>query len=364
MSILSVRGLTKTFEGNEHVLAVDGLDLTLERGEVLGLLGPSGCGKTTTLRCIAGLETPSAGTITLNGKMVVDGSIAYVPTEKRDLGMVFQSYALWPHLTVYENVEFPLIYSGVGKAARAGKIQASLEAVGLEALGARYPGELSGGQQQRVAVARAIVAEPSLVLFDEPLSNLDARLRNRVRIELKILLSRLNMTALYVTHDQGEAMALCDRIAVMSGGKILQIGTPEQVYETPSHLLVAQFLGDANILPFGPRRQRACRHRRRDVHRPGAGRGAQRQGGITARAPGDHARAARRWVRLGGHADRTPVSRFVCRTSGDAGSPGPSAHGASAGAEIAAGAAMFRGAGSDGGGLADGLRKKARIFFF
>jgi ABC-type Fe3+/spermidine/putrescine transport system ATPase subunit len=249
MSVIRVRGLSKAYS---DVPAVRHVDLEVGQGEVVGLLGPSGCGKTTTLRCIAGLETPSGGTIELAGK-VVDSADTRVPAEKRGVGMVFQSYALWPHMTVAKNVEFPLGYAaGVPRKERGRRVQEALAAVGLEGLGGRYPGELSGGQQQRVAVARAIVSEPAVLLFDEPLSNLDAKLRNRVRVELKMLLRRLDATAVYVTHDQREAMSLCDRIAVMHGGVVRQIGTPEEIYEHPADIFVSDFVGDTNIFAFEP----------------------------------------------------------------------------------------------------------------
>jgi ABC-type Fe3+/spermidine/putrescine transport system ATPase subunit len=249
MSVIRVRGLNKAYT---DVPAVRHVDLEVGQGEVVGLLGPSGCGKTTTLRCIAGLETPSGGTIELAGK-VVDSPDVRVPAEKRGVGMVFQSYALWPHMTVEKNVEFPLGYAAhVPRKDRGRRVQDALAAVGLEGLGGRYPGELSGGQQQRVAVARAIVSEPAVLLFDEPLSNLDAKLRNRVRVELKMLLRRLDATAVYVTHDQREAMSLCDRIAVMHGGIVRQIGTPEEIYEHPADVFVSDFVGDTNIFAFEP----------------------------------------------------------------------------------------------------------------
>ncbi len=249
MAVIRIDRLQKLYG---EVLAVSDVSLEVESGEVLGLLGPSGCGKTTTLRCVAGLETTSGGTIQLGGK-VMDSPSVRVPAERRGVGMVFQSYALWPHMTVAKNVEFPLGYvDSVTKSQRPAKVKAALDAVGLDGYAARYPGELSGGQQQRVAVARAIASEPAVLLFDEPLSNLDAKLRNRVRLELKVLLRRLDATALYVTHDQKEAMALCDRIAVMSNGVVRQIGTPEEVYEHPADTFVAAFVGDTNIVPFDP----------------------------------------------------------------------------------------------------------------
>ena len=249
MSVIRVSGLQKLYG---DIVAVSDVDLEVEQGEVVGLLGPSGCGKTTTLRCIAGLETPSDGTIELAGR-VVDSPTGRVPAEKRGVGMVFQSYALWPHMTVAKNVEFPLGYTqSIAKKNRSDRVRATLDAVGLTGYEERYPGELSGGQQQRVAVARAIAPEPAVLLFDEPLSNLDAKLRNHVRIELKVLLRRLDATAVYVTHDQREAMSLCDRIAVMEGGVVRQIGTPEEIYEHPADVFVSDFVGDTNVLPYAP----------------------------------------------------------------------------------------------------------------
>src|SRR5262245_46907808 len=198
-------------------------------GEFFSLLGPSGCGKTTTLRCIAGFETPSAGSISLGGQRLDDR-----PPHRRDVGLVFQSYALFPHLTVFDNVAFGLRLRRVARAEIARRVGEILTLVDLPDLAERYPAQLSGGQQQRVAIARSLVLEPSLLLFDEPLSNLDFKLRIQMRYELRDLQRRLGKTAIYVTHDQTEALALSDRIAVLSQGKIEQIGTPSEIYDRPA----------------------------------------------------------------------------------------------------------------------------------
>lgn len=246
--VVSIEALSKTFGS---AVAVSNFNLQIFRGEIVGLLGPSGCGKTTTLRCVAGLEKPSSGTIVGEGR-TLDSSNAHLPTEQRGMGMVFQSYALWPHLTVAQNVEFPLSYlkKKTSTAERRRRVHETLSLLNLEPLSKRYPAELSGGQQQRVAVARALVTEPAVLLFDEPFSNLDARLRNQLRIDLRLLLKRINATALYVTHDQREAMALCDRIAIMDAGSIRQSGTPWAIYKEPADLFVATFMGDSTALSF------------------------------------------------------------------------------------------------------------------
>ena len=229
--------------------AVDGLSLTITPGEVFTLLGPSGCGKSTTLRIVAGLEQPDGGAVYLDGRLMASGEQGFsLPPEKRDLGMVFQSYAIWPHMTVFDNVAFPLQLRGVRGAPLRDRVEGVLDLVGLGGLGSRGASELSGGQQQRVALARAIVYEPKLLLLDEPLSNLDAKLRERMRVELRALQRRLGIAVLFVTHDQSEAMVLSDRIAVMQAGRIEQVGSPVALYERPATPFVRDFLGRVVML--------------------------------------------------------------------------------------------------------------------
>jgi len=236
------KNVTKIY--GQHSVAVDDISFHVKAGELITLLGPSGCGKTTTLRMIAGLEAVS------NGEIIIGGSdVTHHPASDRDVSMVFQSYALFPHKTVFENVCYGLVFSGYSKSDAEDKARSGLELVGLEHLTSRYPSELSGGQQQRVAVARALVLEPQVLLFDEPLSNLDAKLRRSVRDEIRDLQQRLNLTVVYVTHDQEEALAVSDQIIVMEEGKISQIGAPRDLYERPKSLFVANFIGDSNILP-------------------------------------------------------------------------------------------------------------------
>ena len=225
------------------VRAVDGISFTIEPGTLLTLLGPSGCGKTTTLRLIAGLEIATAGQILIGGEDVTLRSAA-----ERDVSMVFQSYALFPHMSVFENVAYGPTVQGLPKAKIRDLVHEKLGLVGLTGLEKRAPSELSGGQQQRVAVARALVMEPQVLLFDEPLSNLDAKLRRRVREEIRELQLKLKLTVAYVTHDQEEALAVSDRIVVMNDGRIAQAGTPVELYEQPVSLFVADFIGDANVL--------------------------------------------------------------------------------------------------------------------
>ncbi|WJR69249.1 ABC transporter ATP-binding protein [Neorhizobium sp. CSC1952] len=220
-----------------------GIDISLVRGKTLALLGPSGCGKTTLLRLIAGLLAPTRGSVSIAGQVVADAATgAFAPPEKRNLGMVFQDYALWPHLTVGGNVSFPLEMRRLGKAERQGRTMRALERVGLAAYADRRPSDLSGGQQQRVAIARAIVAEPQLILFDEPLSNLDRELRENMVGELAELIANLGLTAIYVTHDHSEALTLADDVAVMRSGLIEQLASPDELIEKPATPEVADFL--------------------------------------------------------------------------------------------------------------------------
>jgi ABC-type Fe3+/spermidine/putrescine transport system ATPase subunit len=244
MTSVRIQGLVKNFGAFQ---AVKNLDLEVEQGELVVLLGPSGCGKTTTLRCIAGLEDIDGGRI-LIGEETVSTADHSVPPEKRSIGMVFQSYAVWPHMTILENVAFGLKIKHVGKDEIRQRVEKVLELVGLGGYGERSVSQLSGGQQQRVALARAIVLEPRVLLFDEPLSNLDAKLRERMRFELRSLQKRLGITAIYVTHDQQEAMAIADRVVLMNGGKIEQQGTPAQIYNHPVTRFAAEFIGLTNIL--------------------------------------------------------------------------------------------------------------------
>ncbi|MBB4660583.1 ABC transporter ATP-binding protein [Conexibacter arvalis] len=244
---LELRNLVRRY-GEETV--VDDLDLTVEKGELVSLLGPSGCGKTTTLRMVAGFARPSGGQILVRGE-----DIAALPVHRRGVGLVFQSYALFPHLSVFDNVAFGLKRHKVPRREIPGRVRDVLAKVQLEALADRKPAQLSGGQQQRVALARVLVLEPSLVLLDEPFSNLDALLRETMRSELRAIQQRLGFTALFVTHDQEEAMALSDRIAVMERGRLVQLDRPEVVYHRPATRFVAEFIGRANL--FGGTVRRA-----------------------------------------------------------------------------------------------------------
>lgn len=246
MGDIRIRGLTKRY-GNS--VAVDDVDLTVHAGEFVSLLGPSGCGKTTTLRCIAGLEEPNAGEISIDGELVADGARRfYLPPNRRGIGMVFQSYALWPHMSVFGNVAYPLKVQRKPKAQIAARVADVLRLVDLERLAARGVSELSGGQQQRVAVARALVANPRVLLLDEPLSNLDAALRVHMRRELRRLHDQIRTTSVYVTHDQTEAVTLSDRIVVMNAGRIQQVGSPRDIFSTPTNRWVAEFVGFDNFI--------------------------------------------------------------------------------------------------------------------
>jgi iron(III) transport system ATP-binding protein len=260
MAGISIRGLSKSYSGNAGLAAVADLSLDIADGQFVTLLGPSGCGKTTTLRLIAGFIAPDAGTIHADGRLLSSpGQV--VPPEKRGMGMVFQNYAVWPHRSVFENVVFGLKLRRVAAAEARERVKRTLALVNLTGLEDRLPGELSGGQQQRVALARSLVVEPEILLLDEPLSNLDAKLRERMRGELKELQRRTGITFVYVTHDQSEALALSDRIAVMHGGKLQQLGTPQEVYAQPASRVVADFMGLINLLPgtlIGKEAGRGC----------------------------------------------------------------------------------------------------------
>lgn len=240
-AFIKVNQLTKSYGAHR---VIDGVSIEVERAHTLALLGPSGCGKTTMLKCIAGLETAQSGSIEIGGNTVFDAARGInLPPEQRELGVVFQSYAVWPHMTVAENVGFPLKVRRVAKAERAERVRRILDVVGLSDWHDRGATQLSGGQQQRVALARALVHEPRLVLFDEALSNLDAQLREQVRLELAVLQEKLHFTAIYVTHDQAEAFALAERVIVMNKGQIETAGDPRSVFEKPATPFVARFLG-------------------------------------------------------------------------------------------------------------------------
>ena len=246
-AVVQLRGVSKSFGS---VRAVASMDLDIRAGEVFTLLGPSGCGKTTTLRLLAGFEEPDAGEIVFEGRPIVSVERRVnVPPHKRDMGMVFQSYAVWPHMTVFENVAYPLRARRVPRAEIRERVLRALELVGLQGLEERPGPLLSGGQQQRVAVARALVYEPRLLLLDEPFSNLDARLREQMRVELKILQRELGISVLLVTHDQIEALSLSDRLAVMNMGSVEQLGPPDEVYSAPVSPFVRDFLGRVVVLP-------------------------------------------------------------------------------------------------------------------
>ncbi|MPY69333.1 MAG: ATP-binding cassette domain-containing protein [Alphaproteobacteria bacterium] len=252
--MLAIETLRKTFNarGGGRVHAVDGVSLAVDQGKLLTLLGPSGCGKTTILRCIAGLERPDSGRIVIGNQTVYDSDAGiFVPANRRGIGMVFQSYAIWPHMSVFENVAFPLrVARGerYGREEVAAKVKRALEMVRLGGFETRSATQLSGGQQQRLALARGLVREPALLLLDEPLSNLDAKLREQMRFELKRLQTELGVTTLYVTHDQSEALALSDVIAVFNAGQAIQSGSPFEIYRNPNSEFVADFTGSTNFL--------------------------------------------------------------------------------------------------------------------
>jgi iron(III) transport system ATP-binding protein len=244
LASVDLRGLTKRFGS---LAVVDDVSLTIDHGQLVCLLGPSGCGKTTTLRLLAGFLEPTGGEIHV-GHRLVSSTARTLPPEQRKMSMIFQSYALWPHMTVAENIVYGLRLRKIDRATIAKKLDVILKATKLEILAQRYPGELSGGQQQRVALARALIVEPETLLLDEPLSNLDANLREEMRFEIRRLHDEYRYTTVYVTHDQSEAMTTADLIAVMNAGKIDQLGTPEDIYDRPQSEFVARFIGASNVI--------------------------------------------------------------------------------------------------------------------
>jgi iron(III) transport system ATP-binding protein len=248
--MVQIESLEKYFgEDKERVHVLKGVSLSIPEGSLYTFLGPSGCGKTTTLRCVAGLERPDGGRISIGGHTVFAfGERVYVPTNKRPIGMVFQSYAIWPHMTVAENVSYPLTIQRRPRAEIKQRVSEVLKVVGLDGLEDRPAPKLSGGQQQRVAFARALINEPKVMLLDEPLSNLDARLRVQMRSEIKSLQRRTSITTIFVTHDQAEALAISDQIAVMHGGKLIEVGAPHQLYARPTRRFTATFLGLTNLI--------------------------------------------------------------------------------------------------------------------
>lgn len=243
MAFIEIQNLYKCFK---DVVAVNRINFEIKQGEMLTLLGPSGCGKTTTLRCIAGLEKPEEGDIVIDGKPML--SQGFVQPSRRGLGMVFQNYAVWPHMKVFNNIVYGLKLQKLSRQKIKDKAQKVLELVGLAGLENRYPSQLSGGQQQRVALARALVGNPKVLLLDEPLSNLDAKLREELRFEIKSLVRRMGITSVYVTHDQAEAMVISDRIAVMNAGNVVQLGTAQEIYKKPANKFVADFIGTMNFI--------------------------------------------------------------------------------------------------------------------
>jgi len=241
MTAIHIKSLTKKFD---ETIAVDNIDLQINAGELFFLLGPSGCGKTTLLRMLAGFIEPNAGTV-----MFGDRDVTHIPPNKRNTGMVFQSYALWPHMTVAQNVEYGLKVRKMPANERRAKVLEALGVVHMEHLADRKPNQLSGGQQQRVALSRAIVVQPDVLLLDEPLSNLDAKLRLEMRCEIRKVCTTLGITTVYVTHDQKEALSIADRLAILKDGKIQQVGTPREVYQAPVSKFVAEFIGETNFIP-------------------------------------------------------------------------------------------------------------------
>ena len=245
MYALEVKQLTKSFQGKE---IVKGISLMVERGQLLALLGPSGCGKTTTLRMIAGLEIPDNGEIRIEGTVANRGNKILIPQKQRHIGMVFQDLALWPHMKVYENIEFGLSANKIPRAERKKKIEEVLNKVNMQKYSREYPGRLSGGQQQLIAIARAIVTEPKLLLMDEPLSNIDIRLREEIRQEIRRIQHETQITTVYVTQDQEDAFLLASKVAVMNKGIIEQTGTPEEIYNSPISPFIAHFIGESNMI--------------------------------------------------------------------------------------------------------------------
>jgi ABC-type Fe3+/spermidine/putrescine transport system ATPase subunit len=243
MAFIEIQNLFKRFK---DVVAINRIQLEISKGEMLTLLGPSGCGKTTTLRCIAGLEKPEEGDIIIDGQPML--SAGFVPPSKRGIGMVFQNYAVWPHMKVFSNIVYGLKLQKIAKPEIRERAEQVLELVGPTGLEDRYPAQLSGGQQQRVALARALVTNPKVLLLDEPLSNLDAKLREELRFEIKSLVRRMGITSVYVTHDQAEAMVISDRIAVMDSGNVVQIGNSQDIYKKPANRFVADFIGTMNFM--------------------------------------------------------------------------------------------------------------------
>jgi ABC-type Fe3+/spermidine/putrescine transport system ATPase subunit len=238
--MIELRNVTKRYD---DIVANDNVTLKIRRGELMTLLGPSGCGKTTALRCITGHNIPEEGEVWIDGRNVTE-----VPPHKRELGMVFQNFALFPHMTVFENVEFPLMIRRMEKQERRKRVMEALRLIRMESYEKHYPRQVSGGQQQRVGLARALVYQPKVLLLDEPLSNLDAKLREEMRFEIRDLIDRLGITAVYVTHDQAEALALSDRVAVMSAGRIEQLGAPDEIYDYPQSRFVADFIGLSDFI--------------------------------------------------------------------------------------------------------------------